>query len=90
MASTTCEHGRTTAYSEEIRWRAIYQWYFLGLRLHKIALNLNIDQSTVSRILTKFDDTGSVQKAIYPKGQCHYLKKLTEIDEHLIVGVVLE
>ena len=88
---TSCEHRRTTAYSEDLRWRVVYQRYFLKLSVQKIATNVNIDQSTVSRILTHFDETGNIQKATYPNlGQSHHLKKLTETDEHLIIEVVVD
>ena len=89
---TSCEHRRTTAYSEDLRWRVVYQRHFLiKLSVQKIATNLNIDQLTVSRILPRFDETGDIQKATYPNlGQSHHLKKLTEIDEHLIIEVVVD
>lgn len=84
MAS--CDSNRTSAYSEDIRWRVIYQYYFLQ---GNIALNLNIDKSTVYRTIALFDKTGCVKKAEYPKGQNHHLQKLTEIDQFLIMEVVL-
>ena len=87
---TSYEPGRTVAYSEDLSWRIVYQRYGLQLSYWKIAMNLNVDQSTVCRIISRFDTTGDVKKAKHPKGQSHHLQKLTEIDQRLIIEVVLD
>ena len=51
------------AYDEGVRWRIIYQRYSLQLSHHKIATNLNVDQSTVCRMIALFDATGDVKKS---------------------------
>ena len=67
---TSCEPKRTVAYDEDLRWRIVYQRYSLQLNHHNIATNLNIDQSTVCRVIALFDATGDVKKAEYSrKGQ---------------------
>ena len=90
MAS--CEAQRTAAYDEDLRWRMVYQRY--GLELHvgyrKIAENLNVDPSTVQGTIQLFETTGTVSKAEHPKGHGHPFKKLTQIDEFLILELVLE
>ena len=53
-------------------------------------MNLNVDKSTVCRVVARFDSTGDVQKAEHPRGQSHYLQKLTEIDQFLIMEVVMD
>ena len=87
---TSCEPTRSRAYDPDIRWRIIYQRYYLRFDYVKIATNLNIDQATVWRIVSRFDATGSVEKSSYPKGQSHHLQKLTDIDKQLIIEVVLD
>ena len=78
MAS--CEHSRTRAYDEDLRWRIVYQHYALEYSNVRIADNMNIDSSTVSRILSLFEETG----------QAHHQQKLTTIDQLFIIQVVLE
>ena len=48
MAS--CEHSRTRAYDEDLRWRIVYQHYALEYSNVCIADNMNIDSSTVSSL----------------------------------------
>ena len=55
-----------SAYSEE-RWRMVWQKQALGYTCAKIAQNLCIDKSTVSRILKLLGTNGSVSKRPYPK-----------------------
>ena len=46
----SCEQGRCSAYSEDLRWRIVWQKLALGLDNKSIASNLCIDPSTVHRI----------------------------------------
>ena len=87
---SSCQPQRTAAYDEDLRWRMIYQHYGLELSYKKIADNLSVDPSTVQRAIQYFEATGSVSKAAYPKGHSHPFKKLTSIDEFLILELVLE
>ena len=81
---------RTSPYSEELRWRVIYQFYGLSLGYRQIASNLNIDTSTVCRVIQRFEETGDVKKKTYPQGHNHHLKKLTKYDETFILELVAE
>ena len=67
--ATSCEKGRSSAYSEDIRWRIVWQREALQLPVEIIAKNLCIDKSTVRRILTIFHITGNVSKKPYPKNR---------------------
>ncbi len=87
---TSCEPDRTAAYDEDLRWRMVYQRYGLELSYQKIAMNLNVDQSTVCRVIARFDATGGVKTTERPQGQSHHLQKLTEIDQFLIMEVVVD
>ena len=46
----SAEPGRKTAYSNDLRWRIVYQRIAMNLPLVKIAQNLNVAVSTVHRI----------------------------------------
>ena len=62
MATFFCEFesARSKAYSSDLRWRMVYQRYFLELPYNQIAKNLNVDPSTVYRTVKLFDETGTV------------------------------
>ena len=79
---------RTSPYSDEIRWRMVYQYYGLELNYRQIAMNLNIDVSTVCRVIQKFETTGNVSKKSHPQGHDHHLKCLTTTDEFVILELV--
>ena len=53
---TSCEPGRTRAYSEDLRWRIVWQREALGKKCKDVASNLGVDAATVSRVVTR---TGS-------------------------------
>ena len=63
----TCEPKRCSAYSEDLRWRIIWQREVLDLKYEEIAKNLNVDASTVCRTVQLFHETGLVTKRGYPK-----------------------
>lgn len=86
--ATSCEPKRTKAYSEDIRWRMVYQVKFLGKAYSEIASNLNVDASTVCRIVSLFDTTGDVCPKQYPPNTGTV--KLTDIDKFLILELVVD
>lgn len=86
MAS--CEPGRTSAYSEDLRWRIIWHREALRLGNQVIAQNLGVDKSTVIRTLELFHATGSVTKRSYPKERA--FRKLTKPCTLLILNLVLQ
>ena len=51
--STSCEPPRTSAYSEDLRWRMVWQSELPGYSQQTIAQNLGVDQSTVIVHVTK-------------------------------------
>jgi len=83
-----CEHMRTSAYGEDLRWRIIWQKEGLGLNNDGIAHNLNVDKSTVHRTLQLFLSTGTVSKSPYPKHKT--ARKLTDPAKLFILHLVLE
>ena len=64
MTAISCEPNCTKAYDNDLRWRIIYQHYALQYSHVQIAKNLNIDGSTVSRIISLFEETGEVKPKI--------------------------
>ncbi len=65
--ATSCEPHRCSAYSEDLRWRIVYQYLALGFSCKKVATNLGVDASTVSRTVQLFERTGLVHKKKYDK-----------------------
>ena len=65
-AQSSCEPKRSSAYSEDLRWRIVWQSEALQYKPARIAENLNIDESTVRRILNIFLNSGTVSKRPYP------------------------
>ena len=45
----SCEPRRTSAYSEDLRWKMVYQREIRGLTYDSIAQNVGVDVSTVWR-----------------------------------------
>ena len=60
LAEMSLQSGRTQAYSSDLRWRMVYQRCLLGLPYKEIAMHLNVDESTVCRIVNLFEETGTV------------------------------
>ena len=66
IARSSCEASRTSAYSQGLRWRIVWQREALNLSVREVAGNLCVDPSTISRITTLFRTTGDVAKKPYP------------------------
>ena len=64
----SAEPGRKTAYSNDLRWRIVYQRIAMNLPLVKIAQNLNVAVSTVHRIYLLFEESGTVDPLSPRKG----------------------
>lgn len=80
------EPHRSSAYSDDLRWRMVYQKEVLGLTCHKVARNLGVDLSTVSRIVSRFDLTGDVS----PSVRTGAASKLSPYDAYIIIETILE
>ena len=88
MAATSCESKRSSAYSEDLRWRMVYQKEGMGLSYSVVAKNLNVDQSTVKRVVKLFTNTGSVTKKSYDKSSLP--RKITKAVQFCILQLVLQ
>ena len=80
---------KSSACSEDLRWRMVWQREALGLNLKTVASNLGVDPSTVSRVVRLFRDTGSVEKRPYPKNS-RPNKKLSMPVQLTILHTVLQ
>ena len=84
----SCEPKRTSAYSEDIRWRMVWLRELQGYTLDKVAANLCVDVSTVHRIVSKFRVSGSVSKKL--RSACeHPNTRLTKPVQLTILHLVL-
>ena len=59
------EPKRSSAYSDDLRWKIVWEYEAMGLSAEQVAKNLCIDSSTVYRIVRQFDSTGTVSKKAY-------------------------
>ena len=85
---SSCEPYRTSAYSEDLKWRIVWQSDALGHTSTQVAQNLGVDRSTVSRTLQLFHVTGSLSKKQYPKEKA--FRKLTDPAKLLILYQILQ
>ncbi len=56
----------------------------------KVAHNLNVDFTTVSRTIQLFELSGDVGKKQHPKCDLHHLKCLRKLDKFIILELVIE
>ena len=82
-----CEPDRSSAYSEDLRWRMVWKKNALGFSSSAIAKNLNVHRSTVDGILQIFLSTGCVSKRVYPKEAC--FQKITPVCAMYILNLVI-
>ena len=81
--------GRTSPYSDDLRWRMVWQRVALGISIRAVANNLHVDLSTVRRIVNNFYVTGDDQKRSYPK-DARPNKKLTATVQLTILHTMLQ
>ena len=89
-SGSSCEENRTSAYSEDLRWRIIYHVHALGRSCSETACCLCVDASTVRRTVALFDQTGKVAKRKYPDTHGGHLRKLTDVDKLLVLEIAIE
>ena len=85
--ATSSELERTSAYSNDLRWKMLYQKEALSLTFSVIASNLCVDVSTVKRVLKLFRESGSVTKKPYPKERSS--RKLTPVLQIFLLDLIL-
>ena len=85
---TTYEQDRTKPYSQDLRWRVVWQVEGLRYTQSRVAKNLGIDKSTVCRIASLFRTTGSVSSKQYPKEKA--FRKLTAPAQLAVLNFVVE
>ena len=83
MAAMSCEPTRSSAYSEDLRWRIVYQKEGMGLSYTEVAKNLSVDLSIVKRVVKLFNNTGNVTKKRYDKSNLP--RKVTKVVQFCIL-----
>ena len=63
--ATSCEPLHSTAYSDDLCWKVVWQWEALTLSCEVVARNLCIDSSTVHRIIQRFRITDDISKWLH-------------------------
>jgi len=66
LRMASCEPRRTSPYSDDLRWRMVWQRLARGLTLEQVSSNLNVDISTIWRVVKCFEETGTVSKKNHP------------------------
>ena len=84
---TSYEPNRCSAYSDDLRWRIVWQCEGLEHSQKQVAQNLGIDKATVSRTCTLFHETGNITKKAYPKDKA--FRMLTSPAQILILTLIL-
>ena len=84
----SAEPGRTTAYSDDIRWRVIWQRLVRELSFSEIAKNLNIAVGTAHNVWSRFMLIGEVSAKKQPPR--YNKRKLDDYQELLLTGLILE
>ena len=86
LCKYSAEPSRVSAYSCDLRWRIVYQHLGMGLSCRDVAKHLNFNPSTISSIVSRFDETGSV----YPTDRKGVTSELSDYDENIIIENLLE
>ena len=60
LCKYSAEPTRSSACSCDLRWRMVYQHIGMGLSCRDVAKHLYVDPSAVSWIVSRFDETDSV------------------------------
>ena len=87
-AMASCELRRSSAYSDDLRWCIIWQRHALECTHNTIATNLNVDVSTVRKILYTFSATGTVSKKAYPAEWA--FRRISEPLQFFILHLILK
>lgn len=85
---SSCEPGRTRAYSNDMRWRIVWLKLSEELSSRQIATRLCIGYGTVSRIIEMFRQTGDVEKR--RNSSRPHIRVLTDYHEFFILGLLMD
>ena len=85
---TSAEPTRKAPYSNDIRWRIVWQRFAMDLSYWKIAQNLSIGAGSVYNVFKTFQNSGEVSNS--SERERADLLVLTASEEMFVVGLVLE
>ena len=78
--------GRTKAYNEDLRWCMVWQRLINSYTIKEIASNLYVAESTIWRVVDRFERTGTVT----PNRATSRALRLHEHDELLLIELVCD
>ena len=84
----SAEPGRKAPYSDDIRWRVVWQKIGMGLKFRTIARNLSVSSGTVHNHFKRFEEIGVVTAA--SKASREHLRALNGEQELLLVGLIYD
>jgi len=85
VLAMSCEPLRSTACSNDLCWKVVWQREALILSCEEIARNLCIDRSTVHRIIRRFRATGDVSK----RPRYSESSKLSDLTQMFILNLIV-
>ena len=88
--ATSAEPGRKAPYSNDLRWRIIWQRFGMELPLRKVAENLNVSLGTSFNICKLFENTGSVNTRTPTHVHYKESKSLNDLQELWIMGLLID
>lgn len=83
----SAEPLRTKSYSDDLRWRVVWQKISMDLPFRTIAKNLNISVGTAFNVFSIFKSTGEVSAKVPRKRE--EIRKLDEHHEGYIIGLII-
>ena len=78
--------GQTKAYNEDLRWCMVWQRLINSYTIKEIASNLYVAESTIWRVVDRFERTGTVT----PNRATSRALRLHEHDELLLIELVCD
>ena len=85
---TSAEPARTSAYSDDIAVRVVWQRLGMGMTFRDIAKRLQIGLGSAHRLYRRFTETGDFKKA--ERSSRRHTRKLDEFHELYIIGLLME
>lgn len=76
------------AYSQDLRWRAIWLTEIVGIDVEEVSFYLQISSATINRYIQKFRNLGNVSTAII--GRAYYCISIHPHEELVIMELLLQ
>jgi len=80
------ERNRKVAYSNDIRWRIVWQVTAMNLPYRTVSANLNVSVGTVSNIIQRYNSTGEIEATKQPPRES--ARKLDELHANYLLRLL--